>query len=80
VFFGLIIFLTKGRGMGMGDMKFAILMGLILGGKLVAALYLAFVLGAIVGIFLILLKKKSLKSKVPFGPFLVGVTLLFMIL
>ncbi len=80
VFFGLIILLTKGRGMGMGDMKFGILMGLILGGKLIAALYLAFVSGAIIGVLLILLKKKSLKSKLPFGPFLVGATLLFIIL
>ncbi len=79
-FFGLIILFTKGRGMGIGDMKFGVLMGLILGSQLIMALYLSFVSGAIVGILLILLKKKSLKSKVPFGPFLVGVTLLFMIL
>jgi len=80
VFFGLIILLTKGRGMGMGDMKFGVLMGLILGSKLIMALYLAFVFGAIVGILLIFLKKKSLKSKLPFGPFLAGTTLLFIIL
>ncbi len=79
-FFGLIILLTKGRGMGVGDMKFGVLMGLILGSNLIMALYLSFVSGAIVGVLLILLKKKSLKSKVPFGPFLVGATLLFMIL
>jgi len=33
VFFGLIILITRGKGMGMGDLKFSILMGLILGGK-----------------------------------------------
>ncbi len=80
VFFGLIILLTKGRGMGMGDMKFGVLMGLVLGSKLVVALYLAFVSGAIVGVLLIVLKKKSLKSKVPFGPFLVASTLILMFL
>jgi len=80
VFFGLIILLTRGRGMGIGDMKFGILMGLILGGKLIAALYLAFVGGAVVGMGLILLKNKTLKSKVPFGPFLVVATLILMFL
>jgi prepilin signal peptidase PulO-like enzyme (type II secretory pathway) len=79
VFFGVIILLTKGKGMGMGDMKLAFLMGLVLGEKLLIALYLAFVVGALVGIILMILKKKKLNSMVPFGPFLVAATLLLMI-
>jgi leader peptidase (prepilin peptidase)/N-methyltransferase len=48
------------------------LMGLILGWqKTLVSLFFAFLLGAIIGIGLIVAKKKSLKSEIPFGPFLV---------
>ena len=72
--FFLALFLgTKGRGMGFGDVKFAFVIGLLLGfpGTLVA-FYVAFVVGAIVSIGLILSKKKKLKgSKIAFGPFMI---------
>ncbi len=45
--------------MGMGDMKLAFLMGLVLGEKLLIALYLAFIVGALVGVILILFKTSS---------------------
>lgn len=67
-----IFFVTRGRGMGFGDVKLAFAMGFLLGlsgGFL--ALYIAFVTGGIVGLALLLLRKKGLKSKLPFGPFLV---------
>jgi leader peptidase (prepilin peptidase)/N-methyltransferase len=35
------------------------------------ALFFAYFIGAIIGIGLVLAKKKTLKSEVPFGPFLV---------
>ncbi len=74
-FFLAIVLITKGRGMGGGDVKLAFLMGLVLGWpKILAALFLAFTIGAIYGIILIIIKKKTLKSEVPFGPFLVGGT------
>jgi len=78
--FGLIILLTRGKGMGIGDMKFAVLMGLILGNKLIPALYFSFIIGAVAGILLMIFKKKTLKSKLPFGPFLVASTLALMLL
>lgn len=64
--------ITRGRGMGLGDVKFAILGGMILGLKYI--LYwqvLAFLTGAVVGVILILTKNAKLKSKIAFGPFLV---------
>ena len=68
---------TKGKGMGMGDVKFALFMGLFLGyPKIILAFYLAFVLGAIYGIVLVFLKKANKKSQVPFGPFLILATIL----
>lgn len=71
-FFWGIIFLTKGKGMGMGDAKFAVFMGLFLGfPDILVALFFAFSIGAIIGIMLMAFKKKKLKSEIPFGPFLI---------
>lgn len=67
-----IYLITKGKGMGFGDVKLAFLMGLVLGWpKIIVAFYLAFLTGAIIGIILILLRKAKLKQKIAFGPFLV---------
>ena len=58
--------------MGVGDIKLAFLMGLILGWpNILTALFLAFFIGAIIGVGLIAGNKKTLKSELPFGPFLV---------
>ncbi len=75
-FFFLLHWLTRGRGMGLGDVKLAGLMGLVLGFPGIAmALYLAFLTGAAWGVILILVGKKKLKSQIPFGPFLAGATI-----
>jgi leader peptidase (prepilin peptidase) / N-methyltransferase len=71
-FFMLLVLVSRGLWMGGGDIKIAILAGLILGfPQVILALFIAFISGALVGLFLIILKKKTLKSQVPFGPFLV---------
>jgi prepilin signal peptidase PulO-like enzyme (type II secretory pathway) len=68
----LIHLLTRGRGMGLGDVKFAVLGGLLVGSKLLLIwLFLAFLTGAIIGIILILGKKAGMKSQIAFGPFLI---------
>lgn len=75
-FFLLLLFITHGRGMGFGDVKFAFLIGLALGfPKTILALYLAFLTGALVGVILILAKKAKFGQKIPFGPFLSAATL-----
>jgi len=68
----MLFLLTKGKGMGFGDVKYAFSMGFLLGikGGLIA-IYIAFILGALVGVFLLATKKKKLKSKIAFGPFLI---------
>ncbi|MCK5412900.1 MAG: prepilin peptidase [Candidatus Pacebacteria bacterium] len=76
-FFLTIIILTKGQGMGGGDAKLGFLMGLILGWPLVfLAIFFASVSGSIVGMALIIGKKKKIKSMIPFGPFLIFGTVL----
>ena len=68
----LLFLITKGKGMGFGDVKLSFTMGFLLGimGGL-ASLYMAFISGAIIGIILVIYKKRKLKSKIAFGPFLV---------
>ena len=71
-FFGAIVFVSQGKWMGAGDIKLAFLMGLILGWpNILAGLFSAFLIGAIMGMALVFSGKKTLKSEVPFGPFLV---------
>lgn len=73
MFFTLIVFMSNGRWMGVGDIKLAFLMGLLLGWpNILVALFFAFMAGALVGLAMIAAKKKTMKSEVPFGPFLVA--------
>jgi len=68
----LIHIVTRGRGMGLGDVKFAVLGGMFLGLKLMPIwLLMAFLTGGIVGSILILIGKAKMKTKIAFGPFLV---------
>ena len=58
--------------MGGGDVKLAFLMGLLLGWPIILlSVFLSFILGSIVGIHLILIGRKKMKSMIPFGPFLI---------
>jgi len=78
-FFLAIILISRGKWLGLGDVKLAFFMGLFLGfPNILFALFLAFSIGAIIGIGLIISGKKTLKSEVPFGPFLVTGTFLAM--
>jgi leader peptidase (prepilin peptidase) / N-methyltransferase len=71
-FFYFLVLITRYKAMGLGDVKLVGLMGLFLGfPKIIVALYLAFLTGALVGVILILVKQKKLKSEIAFGPFLV---------
>ncbi len=76
LFFLFLYLVTKGKGMGFGDVKFVVFMGLFLGKwKLVLAIYVAFVVGAAVGVFLMIFKGYGKKSALAFGPFLILGTL-----
>ncbi|HRY82363.1 MAG TPA: prepilin peptidase [Candidatus Moranbacteria bacterium] len=72
VFFFLLSVGSKEKWMGMGDAYLVIFLGLILGfPEILLALFLAFFFGAVYGIIMLALKKKKMKSQVPFAPFLV---------
>ncbi|MEX0665247.1 MAG: A24 family peptidase [Acidimicrobiia bacterium] len=70
----MILHLASPRAMGFGDVKLSFVLGLALGwlgvGEAVLGLFLGFVYGAVVGMFLIATKLRSRKDHVPFGPFL----------
>lgn len=72
--FFLISYLSGGRLMGMGDPKLILGIGWMLGLSVGAsALFIAFFIGAVVGVVTLLLKKfaTGLKTEIPFAPFLV---------
>jgi len=76
LFFLLIVLISRGKWMGVGDIKLAFLMGLILGfPNILVAISSAFFIGAIIGIGLMLAGRKTMKSEIPFGPFLVTGTM-----
>lgn len=69
--FILLIILTRGKGMGWGDVKYVLFLGFALGfPNIIPAIFIAFFSGAVVSILLVILKRKSFKGTVPFGPFL----------
>ncbi|MFA5025383.1 MAG: prepilin peptidase [Candidatus Shapirobacteria bacterium] len=79
---GIFIFILhkikiKGHeAMGDGDIFLAIFMGMFLGfPNVVVAFYVAFIMGAIVGVILIWGKKIGRLTPIPFGPFLILGTL-----
>lgn len=81
---GAIWLFTRGRGMGLGDVKLAPVLGAVLGwvgaGSAVVGLVAAFGLGAVVGVGLLVTRRAGRRSQVPFGPFMLagaGVGLFF---
>jgi leader peptidase (prepilin peptidase)/N-methyltransferase len=70
--FLLLAALCYPRGMGMGDVKLAAVMGLLLGREVAAAMFVALIAGVVVGL-VVLARTPSADRRsvgVPFGPFL----------
>jgi prepilin signal peptidase PulO-like enzyme (type II secretory pathway) len=71
LFFWLQYIFSKGRWIGFGDIKLALFLGLAVPfPDIIVMVLLAYGIGAIVGIILILAKNKKFSSEVPFGTFL----------
>lgn len=71
---GVFLFVTwfvYPKGMGMGDVKMALMMGAFLGGAVAIGLFAAFLVGAVVGIaMMVRFGAAARKKAIPFGPFL----------
>lgn len=69
--FYLLWFASKGKWLGFGDVKFSLLLGLILGWpQIYTGYFFAIMIGGAVSAVLLIFTKKSLKSRLPFGTFL----------
>lgn len=80
MFLGGIHLATLGKGMGLGDVKYGLVMGWLLGWqRMIVGLMVAFIMGAVVGVGLVIAKKRKIKQELPFGPFLVTGTFLALV-
>ena len=67
----LVIYWASKGGMGFGDVKLAFVLGVWLGmEQSLFCLILAFILGGVVGVILLLTGLKNRKDAIPFGPYL----------
>ncbi|MDQ7009811.1 MAG: prepilin peptidase [Candidatus Gracilibacteria bacterium] len=77
-FFFIQIVISGGKWMGGGDLRIAILVGLILGSSLIfPGMMLTYFVGSIIGILFLIYQriknkgeKKELETQIPFGPFI----------
>lgn len=75
-FFAMQYFISRGRWVGDGDIRLGLLAGVSLGlSRLVVALVLAYVAGALISIGLLLGKRATLKTQLPFGSLLTAAVL-----
>lgn len=74
--FYLLLFLINPNGMGFGDVKLALALGVALGWYGWAVLFLGgfagFLFGAAYGLGLVLLRRAGRKTGIPFGPFMIA--------
>ncbi|MEU6983062.1 prepilin peptidase [Streptomyces sp. NPDC046324] len=79
-----VLFLIRPGGMGLGDVKLALSLGAALGwygwGILFVGTFAAFLAGSLYGLGLVLARRGSRKSAIPFGPFMIGGALVGLLL
>lgn len=72
--------LTGREGMGGGDIKLLAMVGAFMGWKAVLPIiFLASLLGTLVGVPLMLVQRENARLALPFGPFIVCATLVFLL-
>ncbi|MEV3871073.1 A24 family peptidase [Streptomyces sp. NPDC049906] len=71
----LLLFLVNPEGMGFGDVKLALALGAVLGwygwGAVIVGTFAGFLLAALYGAGLVLLRRATRRTAIPFGPFLI---------
>lgn len=74
--FYLLLALVYPAGMGLGDVKLAFVLGMALGwlswSAVVVGTFLAFLIGAVVGLAVIAIRGGGRKTAIPFGPFMLA--------
>ncbi|POX41674.1 prepilin peptidase [Streptomyces sp. Ru73] len=69
-----VLFLIRPDGLGFGDVKLALTLGVVLGwygwGVLFLGAFAGFLLGSVYGVGMIIVRRAGRKSALPFGPFM----------
>jgi len=72
--------ITRGKGLGLGDVKLLIPLGALLGPSAVLVmLWLAFLFGGLLGAWLLIQKQATLKTAIPFGPFIIAAAIIILL-
>ena len=72
--------ITRGQGIGLGDVKLLIPLGVLLGlTGTITLLFFSFLLGGTYGSWLLIRGKVNMKTAVPFGPYLTGVAIIVLL-
>ncbi|MCA9368874.1 MAG: prepilin peptidase [Pseudomonadales bacterium] len=80
LFFFSLWFITRGRGLGLGDVKLIAPLTLLMGWpSAVVGIFSAFIIGAVIGVVSVVAGKKKMKQPIPFGPFLIIGTVISLI-
>lgn len=75
----LYLVIRKREGLGLGDIKLLIAIGALFGYECaLITIFVGSVLGSIVGVILILLNRMGFSTAIPFGPYLVAGTLVYL--
>ncbi len=71
--------LTRQEGMGLGDVKLLAMLGAFLGApSILPIIFLASIMGTLVGVPLMLITRAGRKLAIPFGPFLASAALIYL--
>lgn len=80
IFFLLQFLISRGTWIGGGDLRLGMLIGLMVGWPdIILALFLAYIIGTVIILPLVLVGRAKLKTAVPFGVFLVSATIVVLI-
>ncbi|MGW2658670.1 prepilin peptidase [Streptomyces sp. NPDC001478] len=78
--FYFVLFLINPNGMGFGDVKLALSLGVVLGwygwAVVFAGGFAGFLFGALYGLVLVIMRRAGRKTGIPFGPFMIAGALL----
>lgn len=79
-----VLFLVNPNGIGLGDVKLAGVLGAYLGwlgfDSLIVGAFLGVVLGGVFALILLLMRRATKKTQIPFGPFMLAGTLIAVLL
>lgn len=79
-FFYLQHLASRGKWIGWGDVKLGMLLGIMLGlGDLIMTLFVAYIVGGIIAIILLLARRKKIGDMLPMGTFLSGAAIIVII-